>query len=208
MNTNFLQRGPVPVPSIPFNNASAVNNNLYRNNLLNQNRSLPNNANNIFNIKSAYNTSTYNNRVNAVNNLQKSKYQTSTFKKKVIIKNGKKTNSGSLLKSSRANSFNRVIRYGHKIRNIDINLDPEDNQNEDTESITSFHKPNSTLLQSNLNSTGISSYSSGSFQKANTQVEDTNPITRFFQNLFYGSSEENKKNNIGEIPLDTDEIPM
>ena len=208
MNTNFLQRSPVPVPSIPYNNAAAVNNNLYRNNSLNQNKALSNNVNNRFNIKSAYNTSTYNNKVNSVNNLQKSKYQTSTFKKKVIIKNGKKTNSGSLIKSSRANSYNKVIRFGQKIRNIDMNIDPEDNQNQDTESITSFHKPNSTLLQSNVSSTGISTYSSGSLQKANTKVEDTNPIMRFFQSLFYGSSEENKNIKVEEIPLDTDEIPI
>ena len=208
MNTNFLQKGPVPVPSIPYNNNSAVNNNLNRNNFLNQNRALLNNANNQFKIKSAYNTSTYNNKVNSVNNLQKSKYQTSTFRKKVIIRNGKKTNSGSLIKSSRSNSYNKVIRYGKKIINIDMNQDPEDNQNEDIESITSFHKPNSTLLQSSLNSTGISIYNSGSLQKANTRVEDTNPISRFFQNLFLGSPQEEKKNKIVEIPLDTDEIPI
>ena len=180
MKTNFLQRDPVPVPSIPFNNASAVNNNLYRNNYLYQNRALPNNANNLLNIKSAYNTSTYNNKLNSFNNLQKSKYQTSTFKKKVIIKNGKKTNSGSLIKSSRTNSFNKVIRYGQKIRNIDMNIDPEDNQNEDTESITSFHKPNSTLLQSKLSSTGISTYSSGSLPTANTIVEDTRDFFKIY----------------------------
>ena len=206
MNTNFLQRGPVPVPSIPYNNNSAVNNNLNRNNFINQNRALLNNANNQFKIKSAYNTSTYNNQVNSANNLQKSKYQTSTFRKKVIIRNGKKTNTGSLIKSSRSNSFNKVIRYGKKISNIDMNQDPEDNQNEDTESITSFHKPSSTLLQSSLNSTGISTYNSGLLQKANTGVEDINPISRFFQNLFFGSPQEEKNNNIMEIPLDTDEI--
>lgn len=203
MNTNLLQRGNIPAQNGQYNNnISALNYNFFRNNNLNQNSSLAN----MQKTNSAYKTLTYNNKLNSVNNFQNTKYQSNTFKKKVTIKNGKKLNSGSLIKSSRTNTYNKVIRYGKKIRNIDINLDPEDALNEDTESITSYNKAKSTLLQSKISSTGVNPGYSGALQHANQQKEELNPFSRFFNYLFFNESETQIVNQKEEIPLDTDEI--
>ena len=102
----------------------------------------------------------------------------------LLIKRGKITSSGSLLESSRSSKFNRVIKNGKKITNIDINDDCEDNQNdEDTESVISSNY--SSKKNNNQNNLGMIKINENQLSK-NTKME----------------------NNIIEedIPFDTDEI--
>ena len=56
-------------------------------------------------------------------------------------KNLKSLSSGTLIPSSRSKKFNKVIKNGEKIRNIDINDDSEDIKNEDTESVSTNSNP-------------------------------------------------------------------
>ena len=185
MNSNVFQRGSMPLSTGQNNNNSSTNN--LNGNNINQSSTLVNAPNNLSNLKS----SSYNNNVNSVSNFQNSKPNL-TPNKKAKIKYGKKSSSGSLLKSSRSSKFNKVIKNGIKIRNIDINLDSEDAQNEDTESVTSINKNNLNLLQSKLNSKGTGS-SLG-----------VNNIESLKASGQMNSSSKNF-NNSQNLPLDSDE---
>ena len=111
------------------------------------------------------------------------------FNNITMIKRGKISSSGSLLESSRSSKFNKVIKNGKKITNIDINDDCDDNQNdEDTESIIS------------------SNYSSKKNTNQNILNENNLGMLKINENQLLKDSK--KENNIGEedIPFDTDEI--
>ena len=111
------------------------------------------------------------------------------FNNITMIKRGKISSSGSLLESSRSSKFNKVIKNGKKITNIDINDDCDDNQNdEDTESIIS------------------SNYSSKKNNNQNILNENNLGMLKINENQLLKDSK--KENNIGEedIPFDTDEI--
>ena len=208
MNPYLTPRSSLQLPNYQYNNNLANINNLNINNI-NRNINLANNTNYLPKLKSSYNSSTYNGRLGSINNTQNSKFNLSksnSINKKIKIINGKKSNSGSLLKSSRGDSYNRVIRYGHRIRNIDINIDPEDRLNEDTDSVTSFHMPKSTLTQSTLNSSGIGTYYNNMAYQVPKVHEKKSSISSFFSSLFFGQSADTNNNTTSGIPLDSDEI--
>ena len=79
-----------------------------------------NNVNNQIQLKSSYNTTSNNNGAYSNGNVQRLRT----------------LSSGTLIQSSRSKKFNRVIKNGEKIRNIDMNDDSEDINNEDTESLS------------------------------------------------------------------------
>ena len=111
------------------------------------------------------------------------------FNNITMIKRGKISSSGSLLESSRSSKFNKVIKNGKKITNIDINDDCDDNQNdEDTESIIS------------------SNYSSKKNNNQNILKENNLGLLKINETQLFKDSK--KENNIAEedIPFDTDEI--
>ena len=149
-----------------------------------------------------------NNNFSMISNLNKnSKSQSKTIinesntrRHKVTIKYGKKTNSGSLLKSSRSSKYNKVMKNGKKIRNIDINAS-EDEQSEDIDSLISFNKNKNTIMPNKLGSTAIGSRTQinnkESSLKSNSQIKKSG-------NKISG----NDKSDIDteSHPLDTDEI--
>ena len=91
-----------------------------------------NNSDNLSKIKNI-NNSNYTNNILQNNKIKEIK----NSKTKIIEKNKYKlSSSGKLLTSSRSSKFNKVLKNGIKIRNIDINSDCEDMKNEDTDSVS------------------------------------------------------------------------
>lgn len=113
------------------------------------------------NIKNAYSTSTINigknpniGKQNTITHIR----QSNTTNKNNFDRNKiKLSSSGTLLTSKRAQRYNKVLKNGNKIHNIDINIDYEENQNEDLESVST-----NTILKKktfNNNSTQLNSVS-------------------------------------------------
>ena len=156
MNSNNLPKGSKPLSNTQYlsktiNNSNIknknINNNLgnsTKNSIVsqqqnnNQNKTILTGGNSLEKMKNSINSSINNNQ-NIIKNSNTVFRKTNPhIYRDFIIKQGKLTSSGSLLISSRASKFNRVIKDGKRIRNIDINIDCEDTQNEeDIESIAS-----------------------------------------------------------------------
>ena len=106
-----------------------------------------------------------------------------------LIKRGKILSSGSLLESSRSSRFNKVIKNGIKIKNIDINDDCEDNENdEDAESVISFN------------------YSGKKINNQNKLKENNLGVLKINGNQLFKESRTVTINIEEDIPFDTDEI--
>ena len=235
MNSNNLPRGSSPLTN-PMNlNNNSINSNIKNqnnNNTLgnsinnsivshqqnkNQNKTILTGGNSVAKMKNSIDSS-INNKQNIIKNTKTSfRKPKPPIYKDFIIKPGKLTSSGSLLLSSRASKFNRVIRDGKRIRNIDINDDCEDTINEDTESIASsnINKKNELDVKSS-NAERITSS-----QFINKGINDSTLSTNENKNKPLGRSNSDvgnknlKSNSITKIankikkanndPLDTDE---
>jgi serine/threonine protein phosphatase PrpC len=141
-------------------------------------------------VKNTYNTSTNRNDRYDKNPISKTMvHQSPVLKKTRVIKIDKidknLQSSGTLLTSSRSSKFNKVLKDGKKIRNIDINNESEDNQSEDAESETIKTIPinkdnsiNNNSLNSNLN---------------DSKIKTVGPLVP--QNLFKDNNSENMNDN-------------
>lgn len=107
-------------------------------------------------IKSSYKINTQQNNKTSNGNISLSKtmvHQSPIINKgRAIEMDQNLESSGKLLTSSRSSKYNKVIKNGKKIRNIDINNESEDNQNEDTESIISNVNKNDDIINHSLKS--------------------------------------------------------
>ena len=143
MKANILPRGSMPRLTIQGQNIKTFNNSSIEN--VNHSNLLGKTLNNTIypggpNIKNAYSTSTINigrspniNKQNTITHIR----QSNTTNKKNFDRNKiKLSSSGTLLTSKRAQRYNKVLKNGNKIHNIDINIDYEENQNEDLESVS------------------------------------------------------------------------
>ena len=189
---------------------------------INPNRTMANDVNSLKKIKNNYITSNLNqNNINNINsNIQNSKANvrlSNTPNKIIEIKKGKLTSSGSLLKSSRSSKFNRVFKNGKKIKNIDINDDCEDTQNdEDTESISTnslAKRKNELMEKNNINSKTNLGTSGPSQNKEKENKFGASGINEnnLLQKTGIQDNKSELKSNIeksqnSEIPKDSDEI--
>ena len=235
MNLYYLQRVPIPVVQTqyninnfqPLNNQALLNNqnllNAYHNSLLLNNQPIAPIPS--LKLQSSYNTLTFNKPNNSItnyiNNSNTIKQAFKPVKKVRQIKRGRTSSSGSLLKSSRESKYNRVIKFGKKIRNIDANTDPEDVLNIDTESITEINKSNHTSVNSNITSTSLgesytyNGYNNPLIQQPNkVEAGEMNFVQKFFYKIMnkFSGDENNVPNsnsivvNNQDIPLDSDEV--
>ena len=120
MNTSILPRGSVPLKNNEL--IRNTNNVQYQNKYSNLTyKNGANSSNNQLKLTNTYNITSNNNGRYTIGKIQKLKT----------------ISSGTLLPSSRAKKFNRVIKNGAKIKNVDINNDYEDiRSEEDTESLS------------------------------------------------------------------------
>ena len=111
------------------------------------------------NVKINYNTNT--NKINKYSTTKNQMSRTMVHQSPILSKNRvikiDKTlqSSGTLLTSSRSSKFNKVLKNGKQIKNIDINNDCEDNQNEEdaeSKSTNTIIKKSENLNSSNLDS--------------------------------------------------------
>lgn len=164
MKANILPRGSMPTLTTQGQNIKTFNNSSIEN--VNYSNLLGKTVNNTIyslepNIKNAYSTSTINigknpniGKQNTITHIR----QSNTTNKNNFDRNKiKLSSSGTLLTSKRAQRYNKVLKNGNKIHNIDINIDYEENQNEDLESVST-----NTILKKktfNNNSTQLNSVS-------------------------------------------------
>lgn len=248
MNTIFLPGAKASMPNNQTQNISTINNynltyqnfhsvlgksmnnNLYsQEQNINPNRAKVNDVNSIQKIKNyssnvISNNNQSNNNNNNIENSKSNARKTTTPNSKIIqIKKGKITSSGSLLKSSRSNKFNRVFKNGKKIKNIDINNDCEDTQNdEDSESIStnSIIKRKTKIMENNnLNSSNVITTENKLGSTVETKYLERGSMTTASMvngsNLIKKTSTQFKKSTSkfikeksqnSEVPRDSDEI--
>lgn len=158
-----------PLPNNYIHNLDISKKNSYNNNYYlhanNINVKSLNNPSNSFvqNINKSYNHISNNNRNNTKG------------LNTIIRKSTSSIGSGILIKSARAKKYNRVLKNGVKIKNIDINNDPENN-NEDTES-----------LSTNAIIKNKSSLSSGNIFNSRNRNDVQNKLTSSAQPIQNGS---------------------
>ena len=193
MKANILPRGSMPTLTIQGQNIKTFNNSSIEN--VNYSNLLGKTLNNTIysrapNIKNAYSTSTINigrspniNKQNTITHIRQSnttnkknfESNNASLNKKEIRNKIKLSSSGTLLTSKRAQRYNKVLKNGNKIHNIDINIDYEENQNEDLESVST-----NTILKKktfNNNLTKLNSISrnlDNSTQNKQTILNNTN----------------------------------
>ena len=138
MNTNILYKDSIPSTTNQIQNISTLNNHFINNpNYNNISQNTPNKT--IFypeqKLKSSYNSSTLDvGTFNKTNSLPRIR-QSNTMTKSVIERNILRiSSSGTLVTSKRSKRYNKVLKNGKKIRNIDVNDDYEEHQNEDLDS--------------------------------------------------------------------------
>ena len=235
MNANNLPRGSMPLANPMHLSNSSINSNIKNQNINNtlgnstnnsivsrkqnniQNKTILTGGNSLEKMKNSINSSLNNNQ-NVIQNSKTVFRKTNPpVYKNIIIKPGKVTSSGSLLISSRASKFNRVIRDGKRIRNIDMNNDCEDTQNEDTESIASsnINKKNELDVKSSNAERIISSQFIKSGINDSTLEKNGNKDKTLIRSNSDVANKNLKSNSITKIankiqkgkndPLDTDE---
>ena len=208
MSTNFYFQPPKPLPSNFNQNTIVVNNpivtNEYNNNILlhsmnnninsqgqnnNSNGTLINNYYSLGNPSELHNTISNNNGGNQ--NGQKINFKTNTrqasVKTKSKVNNFNKNDllsSGTLIRSSRSSKYNRVLKNGKKIRNIDINNEFQDMKNDDTESLST----NSIIKRKNLTSVRNSGNSKNNINLINktnviNKKNTMNPFSKFINKI-------------------------
>lgn len=130
MKANILPRGSMPTLTTQGQNIKTFNNSSIEN--VNYSNLLGKTVNNTIyslepNIKNAYSTSTINigknpniGKQNTITHIR----QSNTTNKNNFDRNKiKLSSSGTLLTSKRAQRYNKVLKNGNKIHNIDINID-------------------------------------------------------------------------------------
>ena len=140
MNSNNPYNNTIPIYTNQFQNIQTINNPFINNqNYNNYFGDVPLNTVPLsqLNLKSAYSNSTLNDgTINKKNSVQHFR-QSSASSKNIIERNKLRlSSSGTLLTSTRSRKFNKVLKNGKKIGNIDINNDSEDAHNEDLESVS------------------------------------------------------------------------
>ena len=124
------------------------------------------------NVKINYNTNT--NKINKYSNVKNQMSKTMVHQSPILTKNRvikidkNLQSSGTLLTSSRSSKFNKVLKNGKKIKNIDINNDCEDNENEeDAESVST-----NTIIQKreNLNNNNLLDSNSEKLNNSKTNI--------------------------------------
>ena len=183
----IIQTQPInnPTQNVPnLNNllGNTVNNTiLMQEQNINPNQILQvNNTDNLSKIKNI-NNSNYANNIVQNNKIKEIK----NSKTKIIEKNKYKlSSSGKLLTSSRSSKFNKVLKNGIKIKNIDINSDCEDMKNEDTDSVSTNYNNKKDSNSKKL----ISKFSS-----------NANDLKKTFKN------ERNQTNNINKTDIQFNE---
>ena len=235
MNANNLPRSSMPLANSKHLSNANINSNIKNQNINNtlgnstnnsivsqkqnniQNKTILTGGNSLEKMKNSINSSLNNNQ-NVIQNSKTVFRKTNPpVYKNIIIKPGKLTSSGSLLISSRASKFNRVIRDGKRIRNIDMNNDCEDTQNEDTESIASsnINKKNELDVKSSNAERIISSQFIKSGINDSTLEKNGNKDKTLIRSNSDVGNKNLKSNSITKIankiqkgkndPLDTDE---
>ena len=156
MNSNLLQRGSMPLSYNKSHNNLFVRNSLFGNGNINttfnnsfntinnpqiQNvKPKPTLASNFNpeNLNSPYNSIVNITRIGAIKNAKSFNEQSLSSKKKMrIIKINKSSlsSSGTLISSKKSKKFDKVLKNGKEIENIDINGDP-DNPKNDSDNIS------------------------------------------------------------------------
>ena len=110
--------------------------------------------------------------IGQINNITNNIGQLGTNNKSKVIQIKKKdlSSSGILLRSSRSSKYNKVLKNGKKIRNIDINNDCQDNKNDDdTESLStnSIAKKKNITYAKDMNNLNLIN------KKSSTQIKKT-----------------------------------
>ena len=155
MNSNNPYNNTIPIYTNQFQNIQTINNPFINNqNYNNYFGNVPLNTVPLsqLNLKSAYSNSTLNvGTINKINSVQHFR-QSSASSKNITERNKLRLpSSGTLLTSTRSRKFNKVLKNGKKIGNIDINNDSEDAHNEDLESVST----NSIAKKKTFNNTRI-----------------------------------------------------
>ena len=138
MNSNILYKDSIPSTTNQIQNITTLNNPFINN--PNYNNIYQNTPNRTIlypeqKVKSSYNSSTMNvGTINKTNSIPRIR-QSNTMTKSIIERNILRiSSSGTLISSKRSKRFNKVLKNGKKIRNIDVNDDYEEHQNEDLDS--------------------------------------------------------------------------
>ena len=174
MNTNILYKDSIPSTTNQIQNITTLNNPFINNpNYNNLSQNTPNKT--IFypeqKLKSSYNSSTLDvGTFNKTNSLPRIR-QSNTMTKSVIERNILRiSSSGTLVTSKRSKRYNKVLKNGKKIRNIDVNDDSEEHQNEDLDSAStnSIAKTRSFTSQNKITSLSDDIYN----KKVNTVYQN------------------------------------
>jgi hypothetical protein len=169
MNSNNPYNNSIPLYPNQIQNIQTINNPLINNQNYNNyygNTPLNTVPSSQLNLKSAYSNSTLN--VGTINKKNSSQIfrQLSASNKNIIERNKLQLpSSGTLMTSTKSRKFNKVLKNGKKIGNIDINNDSEDAYNEDLESVST----NSITRKKTFNNTRIKNTSLSVDLNNNTQ---------------------------------------
>ena len=169
MNSNNPYNNSIPLYTNQIQNIQTINNPLINNQNYNNyygNTPLNTVPSSQLNLKSAYSNSTLN--VGTINKKNSSQIfrQLSASNKNILERNKLQLpSSGTLMTSTKSRKFNKVLKNGKKIGNIDINNDSEDAYNEDLESVST----NSITRKKTFNNTRIKNTSLSVDLNNNTQ---------------------------------------
>ena len=189
MSTNYLPRGSMPLTNSFSKNftyvypesRNGINNNIFTNSIeINQNRTLTNISHSLNNNNLPKNNNKDRYRIVKINNLK-----TNKGIRVIELKRNDIKSSGTILASSSSSNFNKVLKNGKKIKNIDINEESQDNFNQDSDSVSQNKLINNNQLANKVSI--LDSKAKNTLLKSNTIPTTTttslNPFAKFLNKI-------------------------
>ena len=160
-------------------------------NLTNYNHNLPNSLN-LTNNNSNYSSLTYvNNRTNSLNKNNDLNKNSQPINNGKIDREKRNLSSSGILKASRrSKKYDKVLKKGKKLKNIDVNRDYEDNPDDDISSNISVTK---NIFKNKLASKDLNKNNLDQTMKNLSKNNNTNNINKSLNNIQEEKSEKTNK---------------